>query len=142
MLAINPGRNTDRAHRRLPDRRSGRFSPEATGTNLIYSFPHHRGEFRVYPKLFPTAAGNQLWRGHPSFLGRFIVTSSATSAIELGYFFGSSKIFSVEISRSGWVLRNAASQRLESDTTMGYLHTETSQIRVVIDRLNQQKYVM
>ena len=28
------------------------------------------------------------------------------------------------------------------DTTMGYLHPETSQIKVVIDRLNQQKYVM
>jgi hypothetical protein len=26
-------------------------------------------------------------------------------------------------------------------TTMGYLHPETAQIRVVIDRLNQQKYV-
>jgi integrase len=28
------------------------------------------------------------------------------------------------------------------DTTMGYLHPETSQIKVVIDRLNQQKHVM
>ena len=28
------------------------------------------------------------------------------------------------------------------DTTMGYLHPETSQIKAVIDRLNQQKYVM
>jgi hypothetical protein len=28
------------------------------------------------------------------------------------------------------------------DTTMGYLHPETSQIKVVIDRLNQQKYMM
>jgi integrase len=28
------------------------------------------------------------------------------------------------------------------DTTMGYLHPETSQIKVVIDRLNQQKYLM
>jgi len=28
------------------------------------------------------------------------------------------------------------------ETTMGYLHPETSQIKVVIDRLNQQKYVM
>jgi hypothetical protein len=28
------------------------------------------------------------------------------------------------------------------DTTMGYLHPETSQIKVVIGRLNQQKYVM
>ena len=36
--------------------------------------------------------------GHRSFLGRFIVISSAASAIELGYFFASSKIFSVEIS--------------------------------------------
>ena len=27
-------------------------------------------------------------------------------------------------------------------TTMGYLHPETAQIKVVIDRLNQQKYVM
>ena len=27
------------------------------------------------------------------------------------------------------------------DTTMGYLHPETSQIKAVIDRLNQQKYV-
>jgi integrase len=27
------------------------------------------------------------------------------------------------------------------DTTMGYLHPETSQIKVVIDRLNQQKHV-
>ena len=26
-------------------------------------------------------------------------------------------------------------------TTMGYLHPETAQIKVVIDRLNQQKYV-
>jgi hypothetical protein len=25
---------------------------------------------------------------------------------------------------------------------MGYLHPETAQIKVVIDRLNQQKYVM
>jgi len=25
---------------------------------------------------------------------------------------------------------------------MGYLHPETSRIKVVIDRLNQQKYVM
>ena len=31
--------------------------------------------------------------GHRSFLGRFIVTSSAASAIELGYFFASSKNF-------------------------------------------------
>ena len=28
------------------------------------------------------------------------------------------------------------------DTTMGYLHPETTQIKAVIDRLNQQKYVM
>ena len=28
------------------------------------------------------------------------------------------------------------------ETTKGYLHPETSQIKVVIDRLNQQKYVM
>ncbi len=28
------------------------------------------------------------------------------------------------------------------DTTMGYLHPETSQIKMVIDRLNQHKYVM
>jgi hypothetical protein len=28
------------------------------------------------------------------------------------------------------------------DTTMGYLHPETSQIKVVIDRLNHQKYLM
>jgi integrase len=28
------------------------------------------------------------------------------------------------------------------DTTMGYLHAEISQIKVVIDRLNQQKYVL
>ena len=28
------------------------------------------------------------------------------------------------------------------DTTMGYLHPETSQIKAVIDRVNQQKYVM
>jgi hypothetical protein len=28
------------------------------------------------------------------------------------------------------------------NTTMGYLHPETSQIKVVIDRVNQQKYVM
>jgi len=27
-------------------------------------------------------------------------------------------------------------------TTKGYLHPETAQIKVVIDRLNQQKYVM
>ena len=27
-------------------------------------------------------------------------------------------------------------------TTMGYLHPETAQIKVVIDRLNQQKHVM
>ena len=27
-------------------------------------------------------------------------------------------------------------------TTMGYLHPETAQIKVVIDRLNQQKYLM
>jgi len=27
-------------------------------------------------------------------------------------------------------------------TTMVYLHPETAQIKVVIDRLNQQKYVM
>jgi hypothetical protein len=26
-------------------------------------------------------------------------------------------------------------------TTMGYLHPETAQIKVVIDRMNQQKYV-
>jgi hypothetical protein len=32
-------------------------------------------------------------QGHRSFLGRFIVISSAASAIELGYFFASSKIF-------------------------------------------------
>jgi hypothetical protein len=44
MFAINPGRKIDRAHRRLLEGRSGRFSPEATGTNLIYSFPHPRGE--------------------------------------------------------------------------------------------------
>jgi len=29
----------DRAHRRVLDRGLGRFSPEATATNLIYSFP-------------------------------------------------------------------------------------------------------
>jgi integrase len=28
------------------------------------------------------------------------------------------------------------------DTTMGYLHPDTAQIKIVIDRLNQQKYVM
>jgi integrase len=28
------------------------------------------------------------------------------------------------------------------DTTMGYLYPETSQIKAVIDRVNQQKYVM
>lgn len=28
------------------------------------------------------------------------------------------------------------------DTTMGYLHPETAQIKVVIDRVNQQKYPM
>jgi integrase len=28
------------------------------------------------------------------------------------------------------------------DTTMGYLHPETAQIKLVIDRLNQQKCVM
>jgi hypothetical protein len=39
--------------------------------------------------------------GHRSSLGRFIVTSLAASAIELGYFFASSKNFSVEISGSG-----------------------------------------
>jgi hypothetical protein len=39
--------------------------------------------------------------GHRSFLGRFIMTSSAASAIELGYFVASSKTFSVEISGSG-----------------------------------------
>jgi len=39
--------------------------------------------------------------GHRSFLGAFIVISSAVSAIELGYFFASSKNFSVEISASG-----------------------------------------
>jgi hypothetical protein len=27
-------------------------------------------------------------------------------------------------------------------TTVGYLHPETAQIKVVIDRLNRQKYVM
>jgi hypothetical protein len=27
-------------------------------------------------------------------------------------------------------------------TTMGYLHPETAQVKVVIDRLNQQKYVI
>ena len=27
-------------------------------------------------------------------------------------------------------------------TTMGYLHPETAQIKAVIDRLNQQKYIM
>ena len=39
--------------------------------------------------------------GHRSFLGRFIVTSFAASAIELGYFFTRSQNFSVEISGSG-----------------------------------------
>lgn len=43
-LQSTPGRKIDRAHRRLLEGRSGRFSPEATGTNLIYSFPHPRGE--------------------------------------------------------------------------------------------------
>ena len=38
--------------------------------------------------------------GHRSFLGRLIVTSSAASAIEMSYFFASSKTFSVEISGS------------------------------------------
>ncbi len=28
------------------------------------------------------------------------------------------------------------------DTTMGYLHPETAQIKVVIDRVNRQKYLM
>ena len=28
------------------------------------------------------------------------------------------------------------------DTTRGYLHPETTQIKAVIDRLNQQKYLM
>jgi hypothetical protein len=39
--------------------------------------------------------------GHRSLLGRFIVTSSAASAIERGYFFASSQNFSVEVSGSG-----------------------------------------
>jgi hypothetical protein len=39
--------------------------------------------------------------GHRSSLGRFIVTSFVLIAIELGYFFASSKNFSVEISGSG-----------------------------------------
>jgi hypothetical protein len=56
----------------------------------------------VYPKkLFPTAAEKMSVEGHRSFLGRFIVTSLAASAVELGYFFASSKNFSVEISGSG-----------------------------------------
>ena len=55
----------------------------------------------MYPKLFPTAAEKSVWRAHRSFLARFIVTSLAASAIELGYFFASSKNFSVEISGSG-----------------------------------------
>jgi hypothetical protein len=87
--------------RRLLDPQSGRFSAEATGTNLICSFPHRRGEFRVYPKLFPTAAENECRGTHRSFSGRFIVTSLAASAIGPGYFFASSKNFSVEISGSG-----------------------------------------
>jgi hypothetical protein len=39
--------------------------------------------------------------GHRSSLGRLIVTSSAASAIALGYFFPSSNNFSVEISGAG-----------------------------------------
>jgi hypothetical protein len=39
--------------------------------------------------------------GHRSFWGSFIETASAASAIELGYFFASSKKFSVEISGAG-----------------------------------------
>jgi hypothetical protein len=66
----------DRAHRRVLDRGLGRFSPEATATNLIYFFPHRRTEFRVYP---------------------FIETSSAASAIKLGYFFARPPNFSALI---------------------------------------------
>jgi hypothetical protein len=79
----------------------GTLLARSDSTNLIYSFPYRRGEFRVYPKLLPTAAGKSVVEGHRSFLGMFIVTSSATSAIEPGDFFASSKIFSVEISGSG-----------------------------------------
>jgi hypothetical protein len=54
----------------------------------------------VYPKTVPDRSRKISVEGHRSFLGRLIVTSAA-SAIELGYFFASSKNFSVEISGSG-----------------------------------------
>jgi hypothetical protein len=43
---------------------------EATGTSLIYSFPYRRGEFRVYPKLLPTAAGKSVVEGASFILGK------------------------------------------------------------------------
>ena len=47
----------------------------------------------MYPKTVPDRSRKMSVEGHRSFLGRFIVTSLAASAIELGYFFASSKIF-------------------------------------------------
>jgi hypothetical protein len=98
-LESTPGRNIDRSHRRLLDRRARRFSAEATGTNLIYSFPHPRGELSVARNI-PDRSGKISVQRHRSFLGRLIVTSSAASAVELIYFFASSRNFSVEISGS------------------------------------------
>ena len=66
--------------------------------------------------------------GHRSFWGSFIETASATSAIELGFFFRELQNFFCGNLRIGltesyvwsgqvWVLRNAASQRLKGDTS-------------------------
>src|SRR5260370_21615166 len=53
------------------------------------------------PETVPDRTRKMSVEGHCSVLGRLIVTSLAASAIEPGYFFASSKNFSVEISGSG-----------------------------------------
>ena len=45
------------------------------------------------PRTVPDRSTKMSVEGHRSFLGRFILTSLAASAIELGYFFASSNFF-------------------------------------------------
>jgi RHS repeat-associated protein len=64
MFAINPSDEIQTV--RIVDfwtEESGRFSPEATGTNLIYSFRHRRGELRCTRNGSRPRAEKPVWRG-------------------------------------------------------------------------------
>jgi hypothetical protein len=73
-----------------------------TDRRELYLFlPSPARRIQGVPETVPDHSRKLSVEGRRAFLGRFIVTSSAASAIELGYFFASSKNFSVEISGSG-----------------------------------------